>query len=81
MAVFGCTAKQWRDNNKNTVGNIRDYTTIQQLLILSNLESLNAEYIIQRVDQSIRLYKLNEAAIKQAKVLQNNIKKLDLIKS
>ncbi|MFV0394284.1 MAG: KilA-N domain-containing protein [Coprobacillaceae bacterium] len=81
IAVFGYTAKQWRDNNRNLVGNIRDYATIEQLLILSNLESLNEEYIAQGIAQSIRIYKLNESAIRQAKALQNNIKKLGLVKS
>ena len=78
IAVFGCTAKQWKKINKDLNGNIRDYATIEQLLILSNLESLNAEYIKQGIEQSKRLIKLNESAIRQAKIINKNIKKLEV---
>jgi hypothetical protein len=49
MALFGLTAKQWRDGNPDEKGNVRDYATIQQLVVLSNLESINAMLIMQDV--------------------------------
>lgn len=69
IALFGQTAKEWRDKNPEKMGNIRDYAEITQLIILSNLETLNAEYIYAGMPQSTRLVKLNEAAIHQAKSL------------
>lgn len=72
MALFGITAKQWRDKNKNFKGNIRDYASIEQLVILSNLESLNAVLIEQKINQKERLKKLNEVAIIQMKSLIEN---------
>lgn len=78
MALFGKTAKQWRDKNMNKEGNIRDYADITQLVVLANLEGLNAEFIRQRLSQSERLRKLNEIAIIQMRALLDNssIKKL-----
>ncbi|WP_445736229.1 KilA-N domain-containing protein [Mariniflexile sp.] len=78
MALFGITAKQWRDSNPNEKGNVRDLATIQQLVVLSNLESINALLINQGVIQQNRLEQLNKIAISQMKSLINNstIKKL-----
>ena len=78
VALFGKTAKRWRDENPETEGNIRDYSTIEQLLVLANLESLNAEFIKMGLSQSERLVKLNQTAISQMKslALNVNIKKL-----
>ncbi|MFM2040836.1 MAG: hypothetical protein RLZZ493_1425 [Bacteroidota bacterium] len=78
MALFGMTAKQWRDINSNEKGNIRDYATIQQLVVLSNLESINAMLIAQAMPQNERLIQLNKLAITQMKSLVDNqhIKKL-----
>jgi len=79
VALYGKTAKQWRDANTGKKGNIRDYSAIEQLLVLANLESLNAEFIRMELPQGERLRKLNEIAIKQLKSLTGNpnIKKLD----
>lgn len=78
VALFGMTAKQWRDQNPNLKGNIRDYSSVEQLLILANIESLNAEFIRMELDQGERLKKLNQTAIEQMKSLigQTSIKKL-----
>lgn len=72
MALFGITAKQWRDANPNAEGNIRDEATIEQLVVLSNLESINAVLIHQGKSQSQRLQQLNTIAITQMKSLLNN---------
>ncbi len=74
VALFGMTAKQWRDKNPNKTKkeNIRDSATIQQLIILSNLESINAEFIKQGLPQAERLERLNQIAITQAKSLANS---------
>jgi hypothetical protein len=69
MALYGKTAKQWRDENPGAEGNIRDYSTIEQLLVLANLESLNAEMIRQELPQNERLVHLNRMAIQQLKSL------------
>ena len=69
MALFGMTAKDWRENNPDSTGNIRDFATASQLVCLSNLESLNALFIQQKFDQHNRLKKLNEIAIQQMKIL------------
>ncbi len=71
VALFGMTAKQWRDNNKNKKGNIRDEANVNQLVCLSNLESLNAHFINEGLSQSQRLEKLNSIAISQLKILSN----------
>ena len=80
MALFGMTAKQWRDTNPTENGdslssskrNVRDYATIQQLVVLSNLESINAMLIAQSMPQNERLIQLNNIAIKQMKSLVDN---------
>ena len=71
VAMFGMTAKQWRDENPDLKGNIRDYATINQLICLSNMENLNAVFINEGIEQSVRLEKLNKIAIQQMKVLEN----------
>jgi hypothetical protein len=78
VALFGITAKQWRDSNPKADGNIRDTATIEQLVVLSNLESINAVLINQGLEQPERLKQLNQIAITQMKSLVANrqIKKL-----
>lgn len=71
VALFGITAKQWRTENPDLEGNIRDTATIEQLVVLSNLESLNAVFIHQRQSQAERLIQLNTIAITQMKALVN----------
>jgi len=71
MALFGMTAKQWRDQNPGKEGNIRDYAEIEQLVVLSNLESINAELIRQGLSQADRLRALNATAIAQLRSLLN----------
>ncbi len=75
-ALFGKTAKEWRDENPDKEGNIRDYATVHQLVCLANLEAINAEYIKEGLSQSERLKKLNAVAITQMKSLLQ-IKSLD----
>lgn len=79
VALFGKTAKQWRDENPKVNGNIRDEATIEQLVVLSNMESINAVFIGQGMTQSERLIELNKMAITQMKSLVNStaIKKLN----
>jgi hypothetical protein len=69
MALFGKTAKQWRDSNADKKGNIRDYANMSQLVCLANLENLNAVFINEEMEQGARLEKLNEIAIGQMKIL------------
>ena len=69
MALFGITAKEWREANPDKKGNIRDYADISQLVCLSNLENLNAHFISDNLPQSERLLKLNKIAIHQMKLL------------
>jgi len=78
MALFGKTAKEWRNENTKKEGNIRDYSDVTQLVVLSNLEGINAELIRQGVSQSDRLIQLNEIAIVQMQSLLGNttVKKL-----
>ena len=78
MALFGKTAKEWRDTNPDKKGNIRDYADICQLVCLSNLENLNAHFINDGLPQYERLVKLNKIAIQQMKLLTDDsgIKKL-----
>ncbi len=71
MAMFGMTAKQWREANPELKGNIRDYATINELICLSNMESLNAVFLEQGLSQQERLIKLNKIAIHQMTVLEN----------
>src|SRR5574344_1790252 len=83
VALFGMTAKEWRENNPELAknGNIRDYTDLLHLVILNNLENTNAELIRINVKQSERLVKLNESARYQMESLKNNknIKELELL--
>ncbi len=78
VALFGLTAKQWRKANPKAIGNIRDEATIEQLVVLSNMESINAVLIHQGLAQAQRLQQLNTIAISQMKSLMANtqIKKL-----
>ncbi len=78
VALFGITAKEWRDDNPDKNGNIRDYATLEQLVVLSNMESINALLIRQGLPQTERLIQLNKVAITQMKSLleSNTIKKL-----
>ena len=69
VALFSQTAKQWRDANPNLEGNMRDYATIEQLLVLANIEGMNAELIHMGLTQGERLKRLNEIAIRQMQVL------------
>ena len=69
MALFGMTAKQWRDANPGKSGNIRDYANGAQLVCLANMESLNAHFISEGMAQAERLTRLNRLAIQQMKVL------------
>jgi hypothetical protein len=71
VALFGITARQWRDANPELKGNIRDYATINELICLSNMENLNAVFINEKLPQKERLIKLNQIAIQQMKILQN----------
>ena len=83
VALFGMTAKEWRENNPSLAnkGNIRDYTDLLHLVILSNLENANAEMILHNISQQERLINLNESARRQMNVLKNNkgIKELELL--
>ncbi|MEI8074731.1 MAG: KilA-N domain-containing protein [Bacteroidota bacterium] len=81
MALFGKTARQWKIENANKEGNIRDWATLEQLVVLSNLESINSVLIHQEVPQKVRLIQLNSIAISQMKSLYNlaqlkNIKRI-----
>ena len=69
MALFGKTAKQWRDENPDEKGNIRDFANVSQLVCLANLENLNAVFINEGISQPERLGKLNQIAIQQMKIL------------
>jgi hypothetical protein len=70
VALFGMTAKEWRDANPDLKGNIRDYANINQLICLSNMENLNAVFINKGMPQRDRLIELNKIAIQQMKVLE-----------
>lgn len=71
VALFGMTAKEWREAHPDDKGNIRDYATINQLICLSNMENLNAFFINEGMPQQERLHKLNQIAIQQMTVLEN----------
>lgn len=75
MALFGMTAKQWRANNEKSKGNIRDDASIEQLIVLSNLETMNAQFIKEGLSQDERLYRLNQIALYQMKSLLSNTSK------
>ncbi|MHB9140946.1 MAG: KilA-N domain-containing protein [Paludibacter sp.] len=72
VALFGVTAKQWREGNPGLKGNIRDYASINELICLSNMENINAVFINEGVTQSERLIKLNRIAIQQMRILQES---------
>ena len=72
MALFGKTAKQWRDENPSQKGNIRDYCNVTQLVCLANLENLNAHLIQQDQPQSERIRLLNRTAIQQMRLLTDD---------
>ncbi|MBT7592689.1 MAG: KilA-N domain-containing protein [Candidatus Scalindua sp.] len=82
MALFGLTAKDWRDTNPDKKGNIRDYANVSQLVCLSNLENLNALFINDDMSQKERLEKLNKIAIDQMRILIDNksVKRIGLEK-
>lgn len=71
VAMFGITAKQWREANPDLNGNIRDYATVNELICLSNMENLDAVFIEQGISQSERLIKLNQIAIHQMSILES----------
>jgi len=79
VALFGKTAKEWRDENPDKKGNIRDYAALEQLVVLSNMESINALFIRQELPQKERLVQLNNVAITQMRSLVEN-KKLKSLK-
>ena len=81
VALFGMTAKEWKDKNPTLEGNMRDYANILQLVILSNLENINSELIAEGIEPKIRLVKLNEIAKRQYEILQDNkgIKRIEMI--
>lgn len=83
VALFGMTAKEWRKQNPKLArnGNIRDYTDLLHLIILSNLETINASLILDNISQRERLIKLNEIARLQMNTLKNNknLSKLELL--
>lgn len=81
VALFGKTAKQWRDANPSLEGNMREFASIEQLLVLANIEAMNAEFIRVGLSQAERLKKLNEIAIIQLKSLAGNLEIKKLIKN
>ncbi len=80
VAMFGMTARQWSDANPDLKGNIRDYASINELICLSNMESLNAVFIEQCLPLSERLIKLNQIAIHQMNVLESDNLDRNLLK-
>ena len=76
VALFGKTPAQWRKENPTQKGNIRDYATIEQLLVIANMESLNAYLIEQNIPQAERLQQLNNMARSQLRVLQESNSRL-----
>ena len=80
VAMFGMTAKMWREQHSELKGNIRDYASINELICLSNMENLNAVFIGQGISQGERLVKLNQIAIQQMKVLENSDGERKLLK-
>lgn len=80
VAMFGKTARQWREENPDLKGNIRDYASINELICLSNMENLNAVFIEQGMIQSERLFKLNQIAIHQMSVLESGDNDRKLLK-
>ncbi len=80
LALFGLTAKEWREKNSNLEGNLRDYADVSQLVCLANLENLNALFIKENLDKAKRLEKLNYIAIEQMTILSGNKNKLLSVK-
>ena len=76
VAMFGMTARQWREANPDLKGNIRDYATINELICLSNMENINAVLINDGIPQGERLVKLNQIAIQQMHILEDNNRNL-----
>lgn len=76
MALFGMTAKQWRDKNSDKTGNIRDYASINELICLSNMENINAVMIEDGLNQKECLIKLNKIAIHQMSILEEQNTKI-----
>ena len=78
VALFGITAKEWKKEHPNLDGNIRDYTDLIHLVILNNLENINAELIKLKISQNERLIKLNKSARRQLQIIKenNNVKEL-----
>ena len=72
VALFGMTSKEWRDKNPNLKGNIRDYTDLLHLVILNNLENINASLIEMKIPQNERLIRLNNIAQRQIELIKNN---------
>ena len=72
IALFGMTAKEWRELHKDKAGNMRDYASVEELIVLSNMESINALFIEQDIPQNKRLKQLNKLAISQMKSLVNS---------
>ena len=72
VAMFGQTAKQWREDHSELKGNIRDYTSINELICLANMENINAVLIDEGVPQGDRLVRLNQIVINQMRVLEND---------
>jgi hypothetical protein len=79
VALFGITAREWRNLNPSLQGNIRDYASMNELICLSNLENINSLLIQEELEQKERLVKLNQLAIQQMTVLQN-LKSRDLLR-
>lgn len=79
VALFGMSAREWKEKNPDLDGNMRDYANVLQLVILSNLENINAEFINQGLSQKSRLERLNEIAKKQLEILKDSsgIKKIE----
>ena len=69
VALFGCTAREWREANPGLDGNMRDHATVEQLLVLANIEGMNAEFIHMNLPMGERLKRLNQIAIRQMRVL------------
>ena len=79
VALFGLTARQWRDANPQLDGNMRHHATIEQLLVLANIEGMNAEFIHMALPQSDRLKRLNQIAIRQMQTLatSNSLRQIE----
>lgn len=72
VAMFGMTARQWRESNPDLKGNIRDYASVNELICLANMENINAVLINDNIPQGERLVRLNQIAIHQMQILERN---------